>query len=213
MFFLFIRRMKSAVVLLPVLLIALGSFLVFLFKDSNFNGFFGSMEFMMNYTFFGRCCEFFVGIALALIFKKNDSNRSSSYFTYVGLAMMILCLYFLSQAKGSFELGIRTPMGKMINTFALPVSGIAVFYYGLLTEKTLLSKILSSKIFVLLGKSSYVFYLIHMGVFGWVILKFTNSILLLFVLLNIVSVLFFSYIEEPLNHYLRKKLRRQQILN
>src|SRR5690606_4679237 len=86
------------------------------------------------------------------------------YFTYTGIFAIILSIFLISLLKEDYDYGIRHPLGKIINTLFLPLVGIASFYYGLITENTIVSKILSNNPFVLLGKSSYIFYLIHMGV-------------------------------------------------
>ncbi len=245
LFFVLIRKNIAMLFVLPLLLIGLGWFYVFILHDMNFWGFtfFENLEFMFNYTFWGRCIEFFIGIGLALFFKqksqKSQLNKQTNYnyLTYVGVAVIILSVYSLSLLKGEADFGIRHPLGKLINTFLMPLFGIAVLYYGLLTEKTWLSKLLSSKLFVLLGKSSYIFYLIHMGVFAYFISEFTASnlfsyinngvakilfigdlqmpilkmvlkTLTMFVWLNLLSILMFTYIEEPLNHLIRKKFRK-----
>jgi len=105
-----------------------------------------------------------------------------------------------------------------------------VFFYGLLTERTVLKKILSNPFVELLGKSSYIFYLIHLGycydflhrgfdvlndkVFAWYdawgvdwhspFEYETLNLVYAFVLLNALSILLFRVIEEPFNHYIRK---------
>lgn len=59
---------------------------------------------------------------------------------------------------------------------------------------------------IYLGKSSYIFYLIHLGFISLIIFEYvTENKILIFILLNIISLLLFKYIEEPLNHYIRRK--------
>lgn len=103
-------------------------------------------------------------------------------------------------------------------------------FYGLLTEASALKKVLANPFVELLGKSSYIFYLIHLGFmynllhgglnwlnewFFGVYDKFSLdwhspfendqlNLLFVFVLLNAASILLFKTIEEPLNHYIRK---------
>ena len=90
----------------------------------------------------------------------------------------------------------------------MPLFGIAVFYYGLITEKTILSKILRSKILVLLGKSSYIFYLIHVGIIATFLHKYVSNNMIVFVACNVISIVMFKYIEEPLNNFIRQKFTR-----
>jgi peptidoglycan/LPS O-acetylase OafA/YrhL len=204
-FFLLLKRSRLYLVILPACIISFGIGLVMIFSKVNFHGFFSSFEFLFNYTFLGRCSEFFIGVALALIFKHGLIKTNFRYFTYVGFIGIGLCIYLISLCKGNNDFGIRHPVGKLINTFMLPLLGILPFYYGLLKEKTFISKILSSNLFELLGRSSYTFYLIHMGIFSIVLHKITTSYILIFLVLNIMSILLYKYIEEPLNTTIRAK--------
>ncbi len=210
-FFFFIKRNKIYLVILPFLSIIVGIILVLFFSKIDFYGFFSSFEFMFNYTFFGRCAEFFIGISLAVIYKIDlPILKRFKHYTYVGIIFTIISLILLTALKGDFDFGIRHPIGKIVNTLFLPTFGILMLYYGLLKERTLISEILSNKLFVLLGKSSYIFYLIHMGIFVSalrkldIISKTPFSYLLLFIILNMISIVMYKYIEEPLNIYIRR---------
>ncbi len=156
-FFILIRRKKINLVSVPVIIISIGLLLVFVFSRYNFYGFFANYKFMFNYTFFGRCSEFFIGIALALFYKKHGEIIKTNWATYAGIAFIILSLLALSFLKGDFKYGVMHPMGIAINNLFLPMFGIALLFWGLMTEKTILQKILSTDMFDLLGKSSYVF--------------------------------------------------------
>lgn len=204
--FILIKRYKINLLILPIGLILTGLGLVQLCSVAHaWGGLMASNEFMFNYTFFGRCCEFFIGIALAILYKANPAQRSSKYITYAGIGITLACIFCISLFKGNDDFGIRSYPGKLLNNLVLPFFGIAVFYYGLLTEKTLVSKILGSKIFQLLGKSSYVFYLIHVGFIATMLSKVVTNKLIIFVVLNIISIALFRFIEEPLNNLIRKK--------
>lgn len=183
-----------------------GVLLVIVFSKLDLLGFFHSYEFMFNYTFMGRCFEFFIGISLAIIYKKNLFTPSFKFFTYTGIFGIIISCFLISLLKGDYGYGIRHPLGKFINTIILPIFGVAFLFYGLLIEKTYFSKFLGSKFMVLLGKSSYIFYLIHLGVIAAFVQRYSNNYVLVFILLNVISIILFKLIEEPLNSYLRKKL-------
>lgn len=204
-FFLLLKKSKLYLFVLPMVIISFGLGLVVIFSTINFYGFFSSFKLLFNYTFFGRCSEFFIGIALALIYKNGFSKTRFRHFTYIGLIGIGVSIFLISLCKGNADFGIRHPFGKLINTLILPLIGILPFYYGLIKENTLISKILSSNLFVLLGKSSYTFYLIHMGIFSIVLHKITTNYILIFVVLNIISILFYKYVENPLNVYFRAK--------
>lgn len=206
LFFILIRKTKLFLIFFPITFIFLGILLVDVFSNLNFHGLFKNYTFMFDYTFFGRVTEFFVGIALAIFLKKNKSLSGFKYFTFIGLLGIIINIYFLSLLKIENGVGTDTILGKIINTLILPCFGIAPFFYGLIREKTIISKILSKDLFVLLGNSSYVFYLIHIGIFTILFEKLTTNIFCLFLFLNLIAVLCFLYIEKPLNFFFRNSI-------
>ncbi|MES2266412.1 MAG: acyltransferase [Bacteroidota bacterium] len=216
----------------PVIVTLTGATLVLIFSHVDWYGFFGNFTFMMLYTFLGRCFEFFAGIQLALIVRKQnlDGQRKSNY-TYIGFLLIFVCVGIMSVLpipKGEVA-GLHSPVGIITNNYLLAGS-IALFFYGLLTETTVLKKILSNPFVELLGKSSYIFYLIHLGYIYDFMHHYFNkwnddifelydkwgkdwispfqydalNVLYAFVLLNALSILLFKTIEEPLNHYIRK---------
>ncbi len=209
LFFLLIVRSKSLIFILPVLLLLIGFVLVGLFSPLKLHGLFGSDHFMLTYTFFGRCFEFFVGIALAIFYKKANLISTKIPFTYVGIVVMIICIWIMSLLRTDTLIGIETSMGRVINALILSVFGIAVFFYGLLTEETIISKILGSKLFVLLGKSSYIFYLIHLGVIASFIQRVIPNTVVIFVVVNLISIALFKSVEDPLNKFIRRKFQPQ----
>jgi peptidoglycan/LPS O-acetylase OafA/YrhL len=208
--FFLVKKRSFYLIVLPCSFILFGMLLVLAFKGSNFHGFFGSMEFMFNGTFFGRSCEFFTGIGLALVYKKN--TFTFKYMTYLGLGVIIFSVFILSLIKTHWNLdsGNLHPLGMFVNTFFLPVFGVSLFYYGLITERTIVSKVLQTPMLVLLGKSSYIFYLIHMGLIALILHKFLSSEILVFITLNVLAVLLFKFVEEPMNLYLRAKFSKGQ---
>lgn len=208
LFFILLRRNKNYLLFIPLFFISMGIGLVLIFSKFNLFGFFSSFEFMFTYTFFGRCLEFFIGIALALFYKKQVFKKFG-YFTYLGILIILLSVLLLTVVRGNFDFGIRHPLGTLINNLILPLFGIFTLFYGLLKEDTFISRILSNKVFVLLGKSSYIFYLIHMGIFADLLqtfLPYSNMYNFLgnFVIINIVSIIIYKYVEDPLNIYIRK---------
>jgi peptidoglycan/LPS O-acetylase OafA/YrhL len=216
----------------PVVITLAGVTLALVFSHVNWYGFFGNFTFLMLYTFLGRCFEFFAGIQLALIVRKQKlDGQKKTKFTYLGFGLIFVCVWIMSILpipKGEVA-GLHHPFGIFTNNYLLAAS-IALFFYGLLTEITVLKKILSNPFVELLGKSSYIFYLIHLGymydflhyyfnkwnddVFAlydkwgvdWVSpFQYDNlNVLYAFIILNGVSILLFKLIEEPLNHYIRK---------
>lgn len=216
----------------PLVITGIGCMLVLIFSHLNWYGFFGNFTFMMVYTFLGRCFEFFVGIQLALLVKKRGLKTYGKFkFTYAGFLLIFVCIWLMSTLAipAGWTAGLHNPFGIVTNNYLLPIA-IATFFYGLLSETTVLKKILANPFVELLGKSSYIFYLIHLGYLynlfhngiNWLndyVFKlydqwglewhspFENdkiNLLLAFIALNGLSITLFKLIEEPLNHYIRK---------
>lgn len=228
----FIAQKYNRFYIQPIIITFFGIILVLLFRGLNWHGFFGNFTFMMLFTFFGRCFEFFVGIQLArIIIRKGFTRTNKINFTYSGFVLIFICVLImaLQSITKPWTVGLESVTGIIINNYLLCIA-IALFFYGLLTEATWFKKILSTPFVELLGKSSYIFYLIHLGwmynllhstlnyfndyVFTlydkWDVdwhSPFENDILnliFIFIVLNAVSIFLYKLIEEPLNHYIRK---------
>jgi peptidoglycan/LPS O-acetylase OafA/YrhL len=104
--------------------------------------------------------------------------------------------------RAGADLKIYVPI--FINNALLPL-GIICFFYGLIKEDSFIRTILGSKLMVLLGKASYIFYLVHMGVFKIIISEhISDNFLVKFILLNALAVLMYKLVENPLNKKIRK---------
>ncbi len=216
----------------PLIITSFGISLVFIFSHVNWHGFFGNFTFMFLFTFLGRCFEFFVGIQLARIVIKKGFTRTNKFnFTYSGFVLMFVCVFImaLQPITKPWAAGLESPIGIITNNYILCIA-IALFFYGILTEKSLFKNILATPFVELLGKSSYIFYLIHLGwmytlvhsginhLNDWVFSLYDKwgvdwhspfeydslNLIYIFIVLNLVSVTLFKLIEEPLNHYIRK---------
>ena len=204
--FLLIKKGKIFLIIAPLFFIGLGLLLVTIFEDSNCYGFMNSINFMLDFTFFGRVTEFFAGITAALIIKNYGFCFKYKIITALGFIIIFLCICALVSLKIGNGYGVDTFSGKIINTILLPIFGIAPLFIGLIGEQTLFSKFLSSKIMLMLGKSSYVFYLIHLGVFVNILNKISTNQLFVFLSLNIIAIVLYKYLESPLNTFIRKKV-------
>jgi peptidoglycan/LPS O-acetylase OafA/YrhL len=216
----------------PVIITAFAIAMVLLFRNVNWHGFFGNFTFVMLFTFFGRCFEFFVGVQLARYVLKNGFTRSNKIsFTYLGFVLIFVCVFImaLQPITPPWIAGLESPVGIITNNYFLCIA-VALFFYGILTETTRFKKILATPFVELLGKSSYIFYLIHLGwlynilhdninrlndyVFAlydkWQVnwhspFEYDSlNLLYVFIVLNAVSIFLFKFIEEPLNHYIRR---------
>ena len=209
LFFILIRKSKWFLIFIPITFLVFGVCLVNIFSEIDIHGFFKSYEFMFDYTFFGRVTEFFVGMALAFFLRNNKNRNRFMYFTLIGIIGIVLNIYLLSILKIGNCDGIESLQGKVINTLILPCFGIAPLFYGLIKEKTIISKFLASDLLVLLGKSSYAFYLIHIGIFMITLEKIKTNTFYLFVFLNLIAIFFYLYIEKPSNVYFRNRNLRK----
>ncbi|HEY0245643.1 MAG TPA: acyltransferase [Mucilaginibacter sp.] len=216
----------------PVILTAFAIVMVLIFSHVDWYGFFGNFPFVMLFTFFGRCFEFFVGVQLArLVLNKGFTRTNKIVYTYLGFILIFLCVLIMAYQPipEGWAAGVESPAGIITNNYFLCIA-VALFFYGILTETTVFKKVLAHPFVELLGKSSYIFYLIHLG---WMYNLFHNwenqlndvifswydklgiswhspfeydslNLVYAFVVLNIISVTLFKLIEEPLNHYIRK---------
>jgi peptidoglycan/LPS O-acetylase OafA/YrhL/glycosyltransferase involved in cell wall biosynthesis len=207
--FFLLRKNKGFLLIGPVLLLLTGYVLVQLFQHTHFYGFFGSRNFMLSYTFFGRATEFFVGIGLAMLFRKhltkNREQSAGSRFpirTIAGILSCVLSIQMIAWSIGDapgIAHGIETPIGVVLNNMVLPF-GIALFYWGLITEGSKLKTLLSSRFMILLGKSSYAFYLIHLTVIQW-----NDNFLFAWTVSTILAIGLFYMVEEPMHQKLKAK--------
>jgi peptidoglycan/LPS O-acetylase OafA/YrhL len=216
----------------PVIITMFAILMVLIFRNVNWHGFFGNFTFVLLYTFFGRCFEFFVGVQLARYILKNGFQRTRKInFTYSGFVLIFVCVFImaLQPITKPWIAGLESPIGIITNNYFLCIA-VALFYYGILTETTHFKKFLATPFIELLGKASYIFYLIHLGWMHNLIANGINNLndyiyslydkwnldwhspfeydwlnlILVFIVLNAVSVTLFKLIEEPLNHYIRK---------
>lgn len=187
-----------------------GCALVLFFRFFPFEGFFANLRFMFNGTFFGRCFEFFAGIALALFMLRfGETKNKGFYFTAAGIIFIFFCLTLMAKTNSFFDsgAGIANYAGRIVHHALLPI-GVVMFFYGLITESTLVSRAFASKPIVLLGQASYCFYLVHAGLAAeWMEGVVGSNIILLFITLQLLAFILYFGIENPLNKGIRKILR------
>lgn len=201
--FLFLKKNKWWFLGFPILFFVIGFGLIKVFNHFDFPSM-ENLNFMLDFTFFGRSFEFFAGVFLAVSMHKM--KPIAIRWTWIGsffILLSLLSLCFLKPTVGA--VGTEVYLGKFINTVLLPLLGFSPLFYGLISEETWLSRVLKTSVFQLLGKSSYVFYLIHMGIFYMALNKITSSYTLLFIGLNGISILLYLGLEKPLNNYIRTK--------
>ena len=180
--------------------------------------FLGTSAFVLTTTFFGHFIEFFAGFYLALALMRLEKQGSTyapgNKYTMTGLAGVLLLVLAMAIVYRHVPISFRAII--VINNFLIPVP-IAVLYWGLIRENTFLSRILSSNVSGLLGRSSYSFYLLHTLVINYVavpLLLSRGGFRPLYVLLTLVatwcaSILVFVGYEEPVNILIRRVFRSQ----
>lgn len=207
----YIIRIKKIFYGQIVFYLVIGFLLTIIFNRINFYGFFGSYQFTAMVTFFGRCIEFFMGLKLALLIrdkKAQDRTFSSPTFTLAGILIVVISLVIMSLIckYAGVDNATETIEGILAHHILLPF-GVVVFFFGLIKETSLIRSMLGSKLFILLGRSSYAFYLIHVGLFAGVCQKYvTQNLVLLFILIQLASIALYLIIEKPTTNFLRKKL-------
>ncbi|WP_228462953.1 acyltransferase family protein [Chryseobacterium caseinilyticum] len=179
--------------------------------NGNLNGFLFPLKFMVGSTFFGRSSEFFFGMLLAYLMKKESGikflHKIKKPTLWGGLAILILIFAIRFFARNNFVHGVERWEGRLIHELFLPI-GIVIFFWGLMSEKTWISKVLSTKFFVLLGNASFVFYLIHLSYFNMKLKSFIYLPDRNFVLLWICSIIIYLLIEKPLYELCRKGIAK-----
>jgi peptidoglycan/LPS O-acetylase OafA/YrhL len=171
--------------------------------------------FVLSTTFFGHFAEFFAGVYLALAVMRLEKTAAvrtpGGRFTLAGFAGVLV---FITAMLIIYRHADASPYAiLLINNLLIPVP-IAVLYWGLIRESTVLSRLLAHKFVGLLGRSSYSFYLLHTLVIDQLSAPLLQAVghrpavvYLTFVITWILSILLFMLYEEPLNLLIRRKLR------
>ncbi len=204
LFFILLKKSKYYLIILPIVILAIGFGIVNFLGNSLSFGFFASENFLLEYTFLGRVFEFFIGISIVFVMKKSESLTKSGWFTYGGLAMMAICIYLMSNLDNDGAASEKVPF-YFVYLLILPLLGIAPLLFGLIQESTIIKQLFSNKVAVLLGKSSYAFYLVHMGIFKFKLDTITDNLWVIFIILNLLAIGIYLLIEKPLNRIIRAR--------
>lgn len=186
----------------------------------------GEFGFVFGRTLCGTIYCFVVGIQLAMWFLERlgrqgglsaeEARRRARgaadgwpLWTYGGLAGMAAAVVAMSRLSGpGVPDASHHPLGAVLMLYAVP-SGVGAMFWGLLTETSWLARLLASRAAVLLGASSYAFYLIHLGVFqNGLRMLLGQSWLMGFALVNGLAIVLHLGIEKPLHLGLRSHAGR-----
>jgi peptidoglycan/LPS O-acetylase OafA/YrhL len=170
-------------------------------------------------SFFGCFLKFYAGVYLALMVLKKE-KKGSIYIAgqkrttigIAGIALLLLPLVYATNKPNAIQYMVIT----LVNNFIMPFV-IAVFYYGLICENSLVKRLLSGDVMRLFGRSSYAFYLLHLPLITYLATPFIKPyfndsyynwyVLTVFFITLMLSVALFVFYEDPLNISIRKRLQ------
>jgi len=193
-------------------LLGLGCALVLLPAPWHRFGFFSSYTFMLEGTFPGRCIEFLGGMYLAWRLAARPASRARwPVCTTLGLAWWLAGMVAMAmvQARSTWAPGYQLNGLRLLRILLNNVGLVPGFYfllYGLVQEASALRRLLAGRLFGLLGKASYAFYLLHAGLLTELLHRYVStSRLVQFGLLNLVAVLLYLSFEKPMNQWLTSR--------
>lgn len=178
--------------------------------NGNPNRFFYSAFFIFNTSFAGRAMEFFCGMLLAhyVLNPANSYLAKIRYPTLAGATGILIIIYVIGLLEPDIlKHGTDVPAGLFIRNIILPIA-VALFFGGLISERTLLQRMLSTKLMVVLGNASFIFYLIHIGYVNqklrdWYMFPDRN-----FILLWLIAILLYIVIEKPVYTLMKRIISR-----
>ncbi len=196
--YLFVALRRWGVIVLTVSLLSVGILLCAVFWQ---------LPFMLFYTFFGRAFEFLVGMWLARRWQKNQLP-TVRFATGIGLFLISVSVLWQSYSP-QFLTNPTALIGSEVITYntVLPIT-IGLLFVGLFCEESRLKLLLSQPVMQALGRSSYAFYLIHIGVIANALEKLgISNHWLLFGLLVLIAHGLYIFVEKPLYRRFRTELQ------
>lgn len=204
-----LRRSVWWLYVYPVLLVLIGALLVLVCTHwLPYYGLMASLTMMLSDTFFGRCVEFLAGMGLAWWVRKHPTGESASKgasATIIGSAGILVCVLLLLALERSLIIDSLLSLcaNKLVNNVVLPIPIVALLW-GLMQERTWLRRVLESGTAQLLGKSSYAFYLIHLGAIDTIFMQHvTDNVVARLGAYVVLSILLYKWVEHPLQKRLR----------
>jgi len=171
------------------------------------------VDFVLMGTFAGQSIFFAAGILLSYYAKQFQSLPFQKHATSIGALGFIITLYCIGLFQESrVDHGTNHWPGKLLFFIVVPFF-ITMLFQGLMTQRTYLQRLLSSKIMMVLGNASFAFYLVHIS---YANLKIKSVVFFPdrnFVLLWMVSIALYYGFEKPIYDYYRKITKKPQLLN
>lgn len=160
------------------------------------------VPFLLFYTFSGRSFEFVAGMWLASRWRQNRLPHVT-YATETGLLVMGGCILWQSSVtRFTTNSTLLNASEAIVYNFVLP-TGICLFLLGLLDANAAIRQVFSCSFMQALGRSSYAFYLLHIGVVARAMQKagITNY-WVVFGLMVVMAHGLYTLAEKPLHRWL-----------
>jgi peptidoglycan/LPS O-acetylase OafA/YrhL len=177
--------------------------------NGNPRQFFYPFSFILTSIFPGRSTEFLAGMLLAGAVRNRQTNwlLKLPHKTLYGFLGIFLTAYVSGLFQHSiYDHGSDYTGGMLLNKIVLPFFTVTALA-GLIYERTWLQHFFSSRLLVLLGNTSFAFYLVHVS---YVNMKLKDYFLLPdrnFAALWLIAILLYFAFEKPVYDFCRKKLK------
>jgi peptidoglycan/LPS O-acetylase OafA/YrhL len=169
----------------------------------------GSPLFVLKATIFGRLPEFLVGAAFAWYRPRGLRGRA----TVGGAAgLLLLVALLLTVQHLTHRVSLDSYPGVLLNNCLLPLATGGLLH-GLATEPTRLARLLGSPLGQQLGRASYCFYLVHLGVLPDALKPLLRpwlpaglAVAATFIALVLAALALHRYVEQPAHRWLLARL-------
>lgn len=172
----------------------------------------GTPLFGLKATIFGRLPEFLLGAAFAWYAPRPRGGRATAGGV-LAVALGVGLLVAIQRITG--QISLDSYPGVLANNLLLPI-GTGWLLHGLATERTRLGRALSTPLAQQLGRASYCFYLLHLGLLPEALqpllarwLPPMPALLALFGLLVLASLALHRGLEQPAYRWLLARLARR----
>lgn len=151
-------------------------------------GFLADSMFVLNRTIFGYGLDFAVGIAGALLYQHRGALRAgaSTILALIAFAGIAVCLYQMAYVPD--ELSVR------LWRWAVTVFCV-MLVFALTCEQMAISKVMSWRPIVYLGRISYGLYLVQLTQLVWFMAEW--RVLAFYVGCNVASAVLYHVVENP----------------